>query len=393
MKQQSPVNVDFYSNKNAWKLALFLFAVGIGVATLWYTESFLKVLRAEEVKRIKLWAEAINLAKTAESGSDLTFATMVIQTNTTIPMILTDGEGNIITTRNLDEKKSNNPSYLQRQLELMKEQHEPIEITYDGDQRNFIYYQNSTVLYELRIYPIVLLVVIALFVAIAYLAFSSARRSEQNRVWSGMAKETAHQIGTPLSSLMGWVELLKSQNVPEEVTSEMEKDLNRLTTITDRFSKIGSMPIMQQGSIEPLLEQTISYLRIRSPKRVEITLELPGVPTPHIAHNSSLLEWVVENLIRNSMDAIEGKGRIAVRLTEHSKYLRIEVEDSGKGLSKSQFKTIFRPGYTTKSRGWGLGLSLAKRIVEEYHGGRIFVFRSEPGVGTSIRVQLPKTSA
>lgn len=393
MKQQSPVNLDFYSNKNAWKLALFLFAAGIGVATLWYTESFLKVLRAEEVKRIKLWAEAINLAKTAESGSDLTFATMVIQANTTIPMILTDGAGNIITTRNLDEKKSNDEGYLQRQLKLMKEQHEPIEITYDGDQRNFIYYQNSTVLHELRIYPIVLLVVIALFVGIAYLAFSSARRSEQNRVWSGMAKETAHQIGTPLSSLMGWVELLKSQNVPDEVTTEMEKDLNRLTTITDRFSKIGSMPVMQNGSVESLLEQTVSYLRIRSPKRVELTLELPPSPTPPIAHNPSLLEWVVENLIRNSMDAIEGKGRISVRLTEHNKYLRIEVEDSGKGLGKGQFKTIFRPGYTTKSRGWGLGLSLAKRIVEEYHGGRIFVFRSEPGVGTSIRVQLPKNMA
>lgn len=393
MKQPDRSLVDFYSNKNAWKLTLFLFALGIGVLTLWYTETFVKELRNEEVKRIKLWAEAINLAQTAESGPDLTFATMVIQANTTIPMILTDGEGKVITTRNLNEARSNDPEYLRRQLAEMMEQHEPIEITFDGDQKNYIYYHNSTVLKKLRIYPLLLLVVIAIFVTIAYLAFSSARRSEQNRVWSGMAKETAHQIGTPLSSLMGWVELLKTQGTPEEVTGEMEKDLERLRMITDRFSKIGSLPVKKEENLEPLLERVVGYLRVRSPQRVELSLVLPPQKVSNIPLNGSLIEWVVENLIRNSLDAIEGRGKIEVKLSEHPRYLRIEITDSGKGLTKAQFKTIFRPGYTTKSRGWGLGLSLAKRIVEDYHRGRIFVYRSEPGAGTSIRVQLPKSSA
>ncbi|GAB5557857.1 MAG: HAMP domain-containing sensor histidine kinase [Schleiferiaceae bacterium] len=382
--------MDIYSNKNLWKLTLFITAVLIGVGTLWYTETFLKELRQEEEKNIKIWANAVQVATTATSGEDLSFATSYITNNNTIPVILTDEEGNIITSRNLKKGRENDADYLKTQMLAMAEENDPIEIVYDQDKKNYLYYKESILLTKLRVYPMVLLGVIGLFVGIAYLAFSASRRAEQNRVWTGMAKETAHQIGTPLSSLMGWIEILRTQNTDESMLVEMENDINRLTVITDRFSKIGSQPTLQSENLKDLVEQSVTYFEKRISKKIKLSFKVEEGGFYQVVMNPQLMGWVVENLIRNSVDAIEGPGEINLYLSQHGKNIRLDVEDSGKGIPYRQMQAVFRPGFTTKTRGWGLGLSLAKRIVENYHNGKIFVAKSEVGTGTTFRISLPR---
>jgi signal transduction histidine kinase len=254
-----------------------------------------------------------------------------------------------------------------------------------------MYFKNSVLLTQLRLYPMVLLGVIALFMGIAYWAFSTSRRSEQNRVWTGMARETAHQIGTPLTSLLGWIEVLRSQGVAQEALAEMESDVNRLNEITDRFSKIGSQPNLKPVQLGQAIEAFLDYLGKRLPKGIQ--LDYKSGPEAQVNANLPLLAWVIENLVKNSTDAVEGKGHISVELGIQGKWARIDVTDNGKGIARNDFKRIFRPGYTTKNRGWGLGLSLAKRIVEEYHRGRIGVVKSNPGHETTIRIYLPLLSA
>lgn len=382
--------MDIYSHKNLWKLTLFITAVLIGVGTLWYTETFLKELRQEEEKNIKIWANAVQVATTATSGEDLSFATSYITNNNTIPVILTDEEGNIITSRNLKKGRENDADYLKAQMLAMAEENEPIEIVYDQDKKNYLYYKESILLTKLRVYPMVLLGVIGLFVGIAYLAFSASRRAEQNRVWTGMAKETAHQIGTPLSSLMGWIEILRTQNTDESMLVEMENDINRLTVITDRFSKIGSQPTLKSENLKDLVEQSVTYFEKRISKKIKLSFKVEEGGFYQVVMNPQLMGWVVENLIRNSVDAIEGPGEINLYLSQHGKNIRLDVEDSGKGIPYRQMQAVFRPGFTTKTRGWGLGLSLAKRIVENYHNGKIFVAKSEVGTGTTFRISLPR---
>ncbi|GGH70871.1 MAG: HAMP domain-containing histidine kinase [Bacteroidetes bacterium] len=379
---------DFYRNKNAWKLILFIFALLIGAGTLWYTETFLKDLRKEEEKSVKIWAHALKVFMTGTATGDLSIYGIIMQENNTIPIIMTDGDGNVITYRNLDSSKTRNPDYIKNLIPVMAEENEPIEVEFAAGKKNIIYYQESILLKKLRIYPFVLLGVIGVFVGIAYAAFSSARRTEQDRVWSGMAKETAHQIGTPLSSLMGWIELLRVQGADEDALSEMSKDVDRLETITSRFSKIGSVPQLELLDIITEIEDSLDYLRRRTSNKIDIRFKAPDTEIV-IPINRQLFSWVIENLIRNAIDAIEGPGYIQVTVVEAGRNVRIEVEDSGKGLTRNQFKAIFRPGYTTKTRGWGLGLSLARRIIEDYHNGQIFVLRSEPGVGTTFRLSLP----
>ena len=274
----------------------------------------------------------------------------------------------------------------------MAESNDPIEITYYGNRKVYIYFKESLLLTKLRIYPIILLAVIGIFIVIAYLLFSSSRRSEQNRVWTGMAKETAHQIGTPLSSIMGWIEILRTQNADEMALSEMEKDVSRLQTITDRFSKIGSMPQMREEPIYETVETSFNYLQSRVSKKIDTTLESTVSEDLKLLVNTQLLSWVIENLMRNAIDAIDGPGFVKLELTDQGKSIRLDVIDSGKGIPKAQQSAVFRPGFTTKKRGWGLGLSLAKRIVEEYHRGKITVAQSEIGKGTTFRVILPKTN-
>lgn len=380
--------LDFYRYKNAWKLILFVFALMIGAGTLWYTETFLKDLRKEEEKSVKIWAHALKVFSTGDASGDLSIYGMIMQENNTIPIIMTDGEGNVITHRNLDESKAKNPQYIKDLIPVMAEENEPIEVEFAEGKKNIVYYRESILLKQLRVYPFVLLGVIGLFVGISYAAFSNARRTEQDRVWSGMAKETAHQIGTPLSSMMGWIELLRAQGADESALLEMSKDVDRLEMITSRFSKIGSIPQLELLDVVSEIRESLDYLRRRTSQKIDIQLMAPDAEII-IPINRQLFSWVIENLIRNAIDAIEGAGNIAVRIEEAGRNVRIEVEDSGKGLTRKQYKAIFRPGYTTKTRGWGLGLSLARRIVEDYHNGKIFVLKSEPNVGTTFRISLP----
>ena len=383
--------MDFYGRKNLWKFLLLLFAVAIGASTLFYTEGFLRELRQEEIKKVDQWANAMASIQRADESTELTLAIQIIQYNTTIPIILTDAEGNIVTTNNLELPDRNKKEKQRELLEQMKEKGQFIEVMGSpGIITNVVYYESSTLLTKLRFYPIILLVVISLFIIIAYLAFSGARKAEQNQVWNGLAKETAHQIGTPLSSLMGWLELLKMQNVDASITVEMAKDIKRLETITDRFSKIGSQPTLIQTDLLLVTRQAVDYLKNRSPKKIEITCQLPREPI-FLELNVPLFEWVIENLIRNAIDAISGPGSIKIELQEKdAKWVQIDVRDTGKGISAQSVQTVFRPGYSTKKRGWGLGLSLAKRIIEDYHKGRIFVAQSVPNEGTTFRILLPK---
>jgi K+-sensing histidine kinase KdpD len=384
--------MNFYSRKNLWKFILMVFAILIGAITLLYTEGFLRELRQEEIKKVDQWANAMSAILRADEKTDLTLATQIIQYNTTIPVILTNERDSIIASKNLDSARVGNKDWLYRQLTKMKEEGSFITVNFANDRTNFVYYRNSTLLTQLRLYPIILLVVISLFVIIAYNAFSGARKAEQNQVWNGLAKETAHQIGTPLSSLMGWLEILKMQEASEEITREMHKDIKRLETITNRFSKIGSQPHLEKVDLLLTTRQAVDYLRNRSPKKVEVICDLPQEPV-YAMINIPLYEWVIENLIRNAIDAIDGPGRIDIMLSSTDKQVQVDIKDTGKGIPPSRVKTIFRPGYSTKKRGWGLGLSLAKRIIEQYHGGRIFVAQSEPDKGTTFRVLLAKVAA
>lgn len=383
--------MDFYGKKNLWKFILFVFAVLIGAATLWYTETFLDELREQEVYRVELFSQALERVIAAENNANVVLEEDILTNNTTIPIIITNEDGEVIMERNV-RYRNKGPEGVRRKIQSMANSRQPIEIVMEGGERQYVYFEDSILLTKLHYYPIVLLGVISLFIIIAYIAFSNARKSEQNQVWNGLAKETAHQIGTPLSSLMGWLELLRSKETEPLMVEEMEKDINRLNTITDRFSKIGSMPAISTQDIVEISNESVSYLAARSPRKIKVKFNAEGAgvgPLP-VKLNKPLFEWVIENLVRNAIDAIEGEGEIEVRVSDSGRKVVVEVEDNGKGIPQNKFKTIFRPGFTTKSRGWGLGLSLAKRIIEEYHGGRIFVASSEAGKATIFRILLDK---
>lgn len=369
-----------------------MIALLIGIGSLYYTNQLVKKLSAEEKKKVELWAEATRQISdiNAEPG-DISFALSVLTDNTTVPVILTDEKRQIISTRNLDSMKLDNSEYLAGELRQMMEQHEPIEISFAADQRNYIYYKDSYLLTQLRYYPFFQLAVIALFLAVSYIAFSSSRKAEQNQVWVGMAKETAHQLGTPLSSLMAWLEYLKAKPLPDEHLPEIEKDIIRLNTITERFSKIGSAPALKKENLTLVMQSAIDYIRSRASSRVVFRLDNTQSYDVEAPLNVPLFEWVLENLFKNAIDAMSGEGSITLRITDQNQFVYLDISDTGKGIPKSKYKTVFKPGYTSKNRGWGLGLSLSKRIVEEYHGGQIFVKSSELNKGTTFRIVLNKS--
>ena len=284
----------------------------------------------------------------------------------------------------------NNSDYVQEQIDIMRDENMPIEVNYLNGEKAYIYYRSSDLLRIVSYFPIIQIFVFTFFIIVAYLLFSYARRSEQNQVWAGMAKETAHQIGTPLTSLMGWIELLKMQDTPFIGTTEMEKDIERMKTITERFSKIGSIPTLELHDVTSSVNDTMNYLKRRfSNNKFEFDLKIPDrdiiVPL-----DVALFSWVLENLTKNALDAMEDHGRLTVEMTEDAEYVHIDISDTGKGLQRSAYKQIFQPGYTSKKRGWGLGLSLARRIIEDYHKGKIFVKNSVVGQGTTFRVSLVK---
>lgn len=396
--------MDIYAKQQKWKFVLIGFAILIGISSLFVTNMLVKELKLEERKKIELWAAATNQLVNLTGEGDFSLAIKVISENNNIPVILVDDCDTILESRNFEiytkvdsfffsigilSPTEITPEFLRKELTSIKENGEaPIEVPIIGDTQ-WIYYKDSVLLNRLRFYPIYQLGFIGIFMFIAYFIFSSSRRSEQNQVWAGMAKETAHQLGTPLSSLMAWLELLKSKEGMKEMVVEMEKDIIRLETITARFSKIGSKPNLETINIIELLKESINYLKSRFTEKVNIKMNFEKeevlVPVSQV-----LLNWVIENICKNAVDAIKGKGEIIVSVIEEKTHVLINISDNGEGINRSILKNIFKPGVTSKKRGWGLGLSLSKRIVEEYHKGSLFVMQSEKGVGTTFTIKLPK---
>tara|TARA_B110000971_G_scaffold40773_1_gene39950 strand:- start:3967 stop:5118 length:1152 start_codon:yes stop_codon:yes gene_type:complete len=375
--------------KKTNKTLLLLSALVIGVATLWFTNSLVKDLKNEERTKVKIWAKATEQTTDIDNlDEDISFIFEVINHNNTIPVILSDDQGKILYHKNFPPNKIKKEGYLQKELLLMKENSEPIVFEYADGKENRIYYKDSIILTRLKFFPYVMLLIVTLFILIGYLAFSASRKSEQNKVWAGMARETAHQIGTPLSSLMGWITLLQAKEGVDDIAIEMNKDILRLQTIAERFSKIGSQPELVKLDLTKVLKRSFNYMKDRSSAKVKYEMD---VPSPVFASiNPQLFGWVVENIIRNAIDALEQKGTIFLSVKEQNKKIYIDITDTGKGIKSSELKTVFEPGFTTKKRGWGLGLSLVKRIVEEYHKGQVFVLSSELTKGTTFRVVLNK---
>lgn len=379
--------MNIYTKKIRWKFLFFLGSAIIGVTSLYFTKQLVNKLATEEKKKIETWAEATEMINSQDlPSSTLMFLIGVLEDNETIPVLVLDEEDNIIHYRNVDSARVFTEKHRTSIIQEMKEENPPIEIDL-GKEKQYLYYTKSTILQNLSTYPLIQLGIIILFIFIAYLAFSSSRKAEQNQVWLGLTKETAHQLGTPISSLLAWIEIIKMKIDDQRLVTELGKDVGRLEKITDRFSKIGSKPILKDENIKDVVDDVVSYLQTRASGKITFDIEAPDYPVV-IPLNASLFEWVVENICKNAMDAIEGEGKITLTLSDYNKFVFLDIKDNGKGVPRSKQKTIFKPGYTTKERGWGLGLSLTKRIVEIYHRGKIFVANSEVGKGTEFRITL-----
>ncbi len=392
--------MDIYVKKKRWKLILAIIAVIIGISSLFITNKLVNELENEERNKIELWADATKHLVNLQGEGDYSLAIKVISENSNIPVILVDECDSILEYRNFKNEntltkigiikpKIINNTFLRKELNEIKESgNPPIEIKFIGDLQ-WIYYKDSELLYRLRYYPIYQLGFISLFMFIAYFIFSSSRKSEQNQVWAGMAKETAHQIGTPLSSLMAWIELLKENSENEKMVSQMGQDVKRLETIADRFSKIGSKPELQNIDVVEIIEKSIEYLKLRMPSNINFNLIFPDKKIK-VPVNKILFEWVIENLVKNAVDAMKGKGKIIISIINNEKNILISIADNGPGIDKTISNNIFKPGVTSKKRGWGLGLSLSKRIIEDYHKGSIFVVDSKKDGGTTFAINLLK---
>jgi two-component system, sporulation sensor kinase D len=381
--------MQFSEKRNVTRWVIIMASFVIVTLILWNTYTFFQIFKNEERVKMELWAESLKTINNASLDADVELPRQIMEHNTTIPIILVENN-KIINHNNIDDGIKNDKAKLLVFLEKLKKENEPIRIeTAVPGKFHYLYYGNSSLLNKLKYYPIALLLIIFLFGAVVYNFYRSTKMATQNKLWAGMAKETAHQIGTPLSSLIGWLEIMKADNVDETTVHEIEKDITRLQTITDRFSKIGSEPILERCDIVAETEQSFDYLRSRFSKQVEFSFKAPKSAIM-VSINPALHSWTVENLVKNAIDAMKGKGKLAVVIENDSQLVKILVTDSGKGIPKNQFKRIFEPGFTTKRRGWGLGLSLTKRIVEEYHKGKIKVSHSELGKGTTMQVSFKK---
>lgn len=380
---------NIYDARQKGKLIFLLISVLLVGGVLYVSNDLVEDLSIEERKKMEIWAEA-----TRELASDKTEMSMelilkVIQSNTSIPAIIVDDTGEINQYLNLNLPETDTEKYLQEKLEQLKSKSNLIEINLGDEEKQYLYYDDSILLKRLSLYPYVQLGVMVLFVLIVYFALISTKKAEQNKVWVGLSKETAHQLGTPISSLMAWMDLLESSGVDSSLLSDMNKDVNRLSVIAERFSKIGSKPEMELIYVNEVLENATEYMRRRVSDKVLITTHLSSDAEGAMVC-LSLFEWVIENLCKNAVDAMNGEGRIDVYMTSEKQQIYIDIKDTGKGIARKNFKTVFNPGYTTKKRGWGLGLTLAKRIIEDYHAGRIYVKDSEVGKGTTFRIELTR---
>ena len=380
---------SIYDARERLKYIFIFAAILIAIVSVVVSDILIKDLAREEREKIEVWAEATRVVTSEEPSLNMNLILKIIQGNTTIPVLLCNDRDSVLTYKNIELPETGAESFLQQKLKEFKNKNVPIAVDMEDGTFQYLYYDDSTNLKRLLVYPYAQLSVMAVFILIAFLALASTKKAEQNKVWVGLSKETAHQLGTPISSLIAWIEYLKTKDVDAYLLGEMDKDVKRLETIAERFSKIGSNPDPVPVNICDSIRSALDYMGTRISSKVHIHLELPEHPVL-VLMNGSLFAWVIENLTKNAVDAMEGQGKITYTLEEKGDKVRIDVTDTGRGILKSKFKTVFNPGYTTKKRGWGLGLSLVKRIVESYHGGKIYVRWSEMGKGTTFRIELKK---
>lgn len=382
--------MQFSESRNTSRWIIIFASFLIISMILWNTYTFFQIFKNEERLKMEVFAESLKTINRANlETDDIELPRQIISNNLTIPVIVTSQDGIIQNNANIDPSIVENSKKLNAFLVKLKTENSPIIIDLSGEFQ-YLYYGDSELLNKLKYYPIALLLIIFLFGALVYNFYKSTKMATQNKLWAGMAKETAHQIGTPLTSLVGWVEILKSENVDENTTKEIEKDIERLQTITERFSKIGSEPKLENKDIIEETQKSYDYLQSRFSKQIEFKFTGPDAPVI-VLLNPTLHSWTIENLVKNAIDAMKGKGKLSLEVLHEGGFIRINISDSGNGIPKNQFKSIFEPGFTTKKRGWGLGLSLTKRIVEEYHKGTIKVLHSEIGKGTTMQVSFKVT--
>lgn len=381
--------MQFKERRNSTRWTIIITSFVIVILIMWNTYSFFQIFKNEERIKMELWGVSMKTLLNADPEStEVELPRQIISNNTTIPVILVENN-EIINFVNIDEQITSDESKLNSYLKKLKKENEPIKIERDKNKFQYLYYGNSSLLNKLKYYPVALLLIIFLFGAVVYNFYRSTKMATQNKLWAGMAKETAHQIGTPLSSLIGWLEIMKADNVDETIVVEIEKDINRLQTITDRFSKIGSEPVLETRDIIAETKESFEYLQSRFSKQIEFSFNAPSNPIL-VSINPALHSWTIENLLKNAVDAMKGRGKLSLTIKDNGNFVKIKVSDSGKGIPKKEFKKVFEPGFTTKKRGWGLGLSLTKRIVEDYHKGNIKVAESEIGKGTTMQISFRK---
>ncbi len=392
---------NIYDSRRIWKMVLLAMSLVLVSIFIYFSNSLVKDLAKQERERMQIWADATREMVTS-TDADVDFLLSIIQGNHNIPVLLVDDKNNIIEQRNfklpepndtlkmIDEYSAVNKEFLLKKLNKLRKTTNNIEIKIDESTRQMLYYEDSDVLRRLAYYPYIQLAVMLLFIAIAYFALISVKKAEQNRVWVGLSKETAHQLGTPISSLMAWTQMLESMGIDKEIINDMDTDVHRLSVIADRFSKIGSMPDKELTFINEAVESSLNYMRTRIPKHVTLTVHTDGDKNCGVMLCQPLFEWVMENLTKNAVDAMSGEGRIDIVVTSDAQHAHLYIKDTGKGIARKNFKNVFNPGFTTKKRGWGLGLTLVKRIIEEYHDGKIYVKDSEVGKGTTFAIEIPK---
>ena len=379
--------MQFSERRNFTRWIIILISFVIISLILWNTYTFFQIFKNEERKKMEHWAEAQKTLRNVDVNTDIELPLKIIQ-NANIPIMVIENDS-ISNSANIENDVLSDKKKAAKFLAKLKNQNDPIVMEYDKGKKLYLYYGDSSLLNKLKYYPIALLLIIVLFGTLFFNFYQSTKIATQNKLWAGMAKETAHQIGTPLSSLIGWLEIMKADNVDETTVTEIEKDIVRLQTITDRFSKIGSDPVLENLDLIAETEKSFEYLKSRFSKQVIFSFTAPNYSIP-IAINAALHSWTIENLVKNAIDAMKGRGNVDIAIIDEDKMVKIYVSDSGKGIPKNQFRSVFEPGFTTKKRGWGLGLSLTKRIVEEYHKGKIKVTHSEIGKGTTMQVSFRK---
>ncbi len=382
--------MQFSEKRNLTRWFIILASFFIVILILWNTYNFFQIFKNEERAKMEFWATAQKTLANANEHTDVELPFQIIQNNTTIPMIVADSKDSIISHNNIEEKITKDTDALKKYFNSIKNDNQPIKMQLSEKSYQLVYYGNSPLLNKLKYYPVALLLIIILFGAVVYNFYRATKMATQNKLWAGMAKETAHQIGTPLSSLIGWLEILKMENIEESTIIEIEKDITRLQTITDRFSKIGSEPILERRNIIEDTKNTVDYLQTRVSQQVNFTFKAPEHPI-YVEINPALHSWTIENLVKNAIDAMKGKGSLNIIISELEDMVKISISDTGKGIPKNQFTKVFEPGFTTKKRCWGLGLSLTKRIVQEYHKGKIKVVHSEIGKGTTMQISYKTT--